>query len=350
MGLLNWVKNQLIDIIEWTDDSSNTLVWRFPRAGNEIKSGAQLIVREGQVAIFVHEGQIGDVFKPGRHVLSTQNIPILTSLASWKYGFNSPFKCEIYFVNTKQYTDMRWGTSNPILLRDADFGMVRVRAFGGYAIRVNPETATVFFKEIVGTDGDVKTEEIEGILRRNLIQTFTAVLGELKIPVLEVAGNVESVAAKCKEKMAEPFAKLGVILTAFLIESVSVPPEVEKAIDERAKIGAFGGIQGFAQAQAAYAMRDAAQNTGGIAGLGAGIGAAVGIGQVMASSMQGMFPPGGFGAQPPVPPGAPAPIPTATAAAPSVADRLRQLKDLHAQSLIDDATFAAKRDAILAEL
>jgi membrane protease subunit (stomatin/prohibitin family) len=350
MGLLDWVKNQLIDVIEWTDDSPNTLVWRFPRAGNEIKNGAQLIVREGQVAVFVHEGQIGDVFKPGRVQLTTANIPVLTSLSSWKYGFNSPFKCEVYFINTRQYTDMRWGTTNPILLRDADFGMVRVRAFGGYAIRVNPDGAGTFLKEVVGTDGDFKTDEVEGILRRNLIQAFTAVLGELKVPVLEVAGNVEGVAAKCKEKMAEPFAKLGVLLTTFLIENVSVPPEVEKAIDERAKIGAFGGMQGFAQAQAAYAMRDAAQNQGGIAGIGAGLGAGVGIGQAMAGAMQGMFPAGGFAA--PQAPAAQAPAPAAApvAATPSVADRLKLLKGLHADGLIDDATFAAKRDAILAEL
>ena len=347
MGLLDWVKNQLIDVIEWTDDSANTLVWRFPRAGNEIKNGAQLVVREGQVAVFVHEGQIGDVFKPGRYQLTTANIPVLTSLSSWKYGFNSPFKCEVYFVNTKQYTDMRWGTANPIPLRDADFGMVRVRAFGGYAIRVNADAAAVFMREVVGTDGDVKTEEIEGILRRNLLQTFTATLGQLKMPVLEVAANVETVAAQCKEKMAEPFAKLGVILTAFLIENVSVPPEVEKAMDERARIGAMGGMQGFMQSQAAYAMRDAAQNPGGMAGLGAGVGAGIGVGQMMGQAMAGMFG-GGLAApmgQPPqAPPAAAAP------AAPSFADRLKKLKELKEAGLIDDAAFAAKRDAILAEI
>ncbi len=341
MGLLDWVKNQLIDVIEWTDDSPDTLVWRFPRAGNEIKNGAQLIVREGQVAVFVHEGQLGDVFKPGRHALTTANIPVLTSLASWKYGFNSPFKCEVYFVNTKQYTDMRWGTTNPIPLRDADFGMVRVRAFGGYAIRVDPDAAGTFLKEVVGTDGDVGTDAVEGILRRHLLQSFTAVLGELKVPVLEVAATLETVAAKCREKMAAPFAKLGVVLTAFIIESVTVPPEVEKAMDERSRIGAMGGMQGFMQSQAAYALRDAAQNPSGMAGLGAGVAAGIGVGQVMGQALAGML--GGSGA--PVSPAAP--VPTGV---PTLADRLRQLKDLHGQGLIDEATFATKRDAILAEL
>lgn len=229
MGLLDWVKNQLIDVIEFTDDSSNTFVWRFPRAGNEIKNGAQLIVREGQVAVFVHEGQIGDVFKPGRYQLTTANIPVLTSLSSWKYGFNSPFKCEVYFVSTKQYTEMRWGTANPIPMRDPDFGMVRVRAFGGYAIKVNPDGAGTFIKEIVGTDGDFKIEEVEGVLRRNLLQVLLSAIGSLQIGVLQMSGNAMGVAQQVKPVVAESFTKFGVLLTDFQIESISLPPEIEKA-------------------------------------------------------------------------------------------------------------------------
>jgi membrane protease subunit (stomatin/prohibitin family) len=354
MGLLNWVKNQLIDVIEFTDDSANTLVWRFPRAGNEIKNGAQLIVREGQVAVFVHEGQIGDVFKPGRYQLTTANIPVLTSLSSWKYGFNSPFKCEVYFVSTKQYTEMRWGTANPIPMRDPDFGMVRVRAFGGYAIKVNPDGAGTFIKEIVGTDGDFKIEEIEGVLRRNLLQVLLSAIGSLQMGVLQMSGNAVGVAQQVKPAVAEAFSKFGVLLTDFQIESISLPPEIEKAMDERAKIGAMGGMQNFVQAQAAYAMRDAAQNQSGMAGLGAGVGAGIGVGQMMGQAMAGMFAGGFGGAAPmaaPVAPAAPAaPAPAAAGGGASVADRLKKLKDLHAQGLIDDATFAAKRDAILAEI
>ncbi len=342
MGLISWMKGQFIDIIEWLDDTNDTLVWRFPRHNNEIKNGAKLVVREGQMAVFIYEGQMGDIFKPGIYSLTTQNIPVLSTLKGWKYGFESPFKCEVYFVNTKQYTDMKWGTLNPITLRDADFGIVRVRAFGGYAIRVDSDNVATFIRQIVGTDGNFSTEEIEGQLRRTLLSAFTTTLGQLKVPVLDLAGNYESIAQQCKDRMDPEFQTLGLRLSKFLIENISLPPEVEKAIDQRTSMGAIGNMQQFAQYQSAQAIRDAAQNQNGMAGLGAGFGASMGIGNMMAGAMGGMFAP--------QQPQAAAPAAAAAPAGASVGDRLKQLKALHGEGLIDDATFAQRRDAILSEI
>ena len=289
MGIFGFIKGQLIDVISWLDDSNNTLCWRFPDNDQEIKRGAKLTVREGQVAIFISEGQVGDVFKPGLYTLTTQNIPIMTSLESWKYGFESPFKAEVYFINTRQYLDMKWGTMNPIPMRDADFGIVRVRAFGTYAIKVSDPLT--FFKTYVGTDGHFTTEEIEGQLRKTLVSTFTNTLGQAKIPVLDLAGNYDVIADKLSSKMDPEFQKGGISLAKFIIENISLPPEVEKAIDTRSSMGAVGNMGQFLQFQAGQAMRDAAQNPGG-AGTFAGIGAGMGIGQVFGQAMaQGMSSP-----------------------------------------------------------
>lgn len=238
MGLLGWIKNQFIDVIEWLDSSNNTLVWRFPDQDQEIKNGAKLTVREGQVAIFVNEGQIGDVFPPGLYSLTTQNLPILTSLKSWKYGFNSPFKAEVYFVNTKQYMDLRWGTMNPIMMRDPDFGVVRIRAFGLYAIQV--VDARTFFKELVGTDGHVTTNDVDGALKRMLVSAFTTSIASSGVPALDMAGNYEVVGARIQAKMASEFSQYGLSLRKFVIENISLPPEVEKALDTRTSMGVMG--------------------------------------------------------------------------------------------------------------
>ena len=346
MGILSWMKGQLIDIIECMDHSSDTLVWRFPRHNNEIKNGAQLIVREGQIAIFVHEGQMGDVFQPGMYTLTTQNIPVLSSLSGWQYGFESPFKCEVYFINTTQYVDMKWGTMNPIMLRDPDFGIVRIRAYGVYAIRVDAQGAPTFFREIVGTDGNFTTDEIEGHLRRTLVSSFTSTVGQAKIPALDLAGNYEAIADKCQEKMDEEFQKLGITLSKFIIENISLPDEVEKAIDQRSSMGAIGNLNAFTQYQAAQAMREAAQQPGGMAGMSMGAGAGFAMGQMMMGSVNAAQAP-----QATMPQAQPAAAPQAAApAGGGVGERLKQLKSLHEQGLIDDATFAAKRDAILAEI
>ncbi len=347
MGLISWMKGQFIDIIEWLDDSNDTLVWRFPRHNNEIKNGAKLIVREGQVALFVNEGQLADTFTPGTYDLTTQNMPVLSTLKGWKYGFESPFKCEVYFVNTRQYVDMKWGTLNPIMMRDPDFGIVRVRAFGIYAIKVDPKNASTFLREVVGTDGEFTTSEIEGQLRRTLVSAFTSTLGKSGIPVLDLAGNYEDIAKKCRDRMEEDFGGFGLKLTKFIIENISLPNEVEKAIEQRSSRGAIGNMATFTQYQAAQAMRDAATQPGGTAGMAMGLGAGLTMGQVMMGNMTaGMS--GQQMGQPTV--AAPAPAPAAAPAQPSIGERLKQLKGLHEQGLIDEATFAAKRDAILAEI
>ncbi|MFT5430758.1 MAG: membrane protease subunit (stomatin/prohibitin family), partial [Myxococcota bacterium] len=287
MGLLDWMRGQFIDIIEWLDNTNDTLVWRFPRHNNEIKNGAKLIVREGQVALFVDQGKVADMFMPGTYELTTENLPILSSLKGWKYGFASPYKAEVYFFNTRQYLDMKWGTMNPIMLRDADFGIVRVRAFGIYAIQIIPEEAATFLREIVGTDGLFTTSEIEGQLRRMLVSSFTTTLGKAGIPALDLAGNYDQIADKCSDAMAPQFAEYGLRLAKLMIENISLPPEVEKAIDQRSSMGAIGNLNAFTQYQAAQAMREAAQQPGGMAGMGVGMGAGMGMGQMMAGAMAG---------------------------------------------------------------
>jgi membrane protease subunit (stomatin/prohibitin family) len=286
---------------------------------------------------------MGDVFRPGLYTLDTQNIPILTSLKSWKYGFNSPFRCEVYFINTTQYLDMKWGTLNPITMRDQDFGMVRLRAYGIYSIRVLPEHAETFFKDIVGADGYVSAGEIEGHLRGMLVSSFTTALGQAKIPALDLAGNYDGIAKTCKAQMDAEFEGYGVSLTKFLIQNISLPPEVEKAIDTRASMGALGNMQQYTQYQAAQALRESANRPGGggTAGMAMEMSTGLAMGQMMAASMAG------FG-QPQQP--AAAPAAPAAPAAEDVGTRLKRLKGLHEQGLIDADTFAAKRDAILAEI
>lgn len=289
--------NQFIEVIEWLDDSQDTLLYRFPVAGQEIKNGAQLIVRESQTAVFVFEGQVADVFTPGKYEIDGGNTPILSKLGAWKYGFNSPFKSEVYFVNTKQFTDMKWGTSNPIMLRDADFGIVRLRAFGAYSMRVaDPAT---FIKEIAGTNAHFQTEDIEGQLKRAIVTEFSDSLGELKIPAIDLASQYKEIGEKIRGMINEDFKGYGLEVTKFYVENVSVPDEVQAAIDRRASMGALGNVDQYMKFQAADALRDAAQNEGGGAGLGAGLGAGFAVGNQMAGAFgagpQGGAPAGGGG-------------------------------------------------------
>lgn len=282
MGLFDKIKGEFIDIIEWLDTSNNTMIYRFDRHGNEIKNNAKLTVRESQVAVFINEGQIADVFEPGMYTLSTQNLPILSTLKGWKYGFNSPFKAEVYFVNTKNFTDLKWGTKNPIMMRDADFGIVRIRAFGSYCVRIR--NAAKFIKEIAGTDGRFTTEEINEQLKNIIITRFTDILGESKIPVLDLASNYNEMSEFISKKIANEFDEYGLEVTKFLIENVSVPPEVEAAIDKRSSMGAVGNLNAYMQFQTANALENAAK-TGGEANAGIGMG----MGFAMANQMAGMF-------------------------------------------------------------
>src|SRR3982751_3138793 len=298
MSILDNVKqaamNQFIEVIEWLDPSQNTLLYRFPVAGQEIKNGAQLIVRESQAAVFVFEGQIGDVFGPGRYAVDGGNTPILSKIGAWKYGFNSPFKSEVYFVNTKQFTDMKWGTSNPVMLRDADFGIVRLRAFGAYSLRVADPSE--FIRQIAGTNAHFQTEDIDGQLKRAIVTEFSDALGELKIPALDLAAQYKEIGEAIRGKINEDFKGYGLEVTKFYVENVSLPPEVEAAMDKRAEMGAIGNVDQYMKFQAADALRDAAQNEGGGAGLGAGLGAGFAVGNQMVNAFgQGGGPNAGGG-------------------------------------------------------
>jgi membrane protease subunit (stomatin/prohibitin family) len=296
MSFLDKVKdaalNQFIEVIEWLDESKDTLLYRFPVAGQEIKNGAQLIVRESQAAVFVFEGQVADVFTPGRYTVEGGNTPILSKLGAWKYGFNSPIKSEVYFVNTKQFTDLKWGTSNPIMLRDSDFGIVRLRAFGAYSLRVADPGE--FIKQIAGTNAHFQTEDIDGQLKRAIVTEFSDAIGEMKIPALDLAAQYKELGEAIRAKINEDFSGYGLEVTKFYVENISLPPEVEAAMDRRASMGALGDAQKYMQFQAADALRDAAQNEGGGAGLGAGLGAGFAVGGQMANAF-GANPQGGGG-------------------------------------------------------
>ncbi|PIC66880.1 hypothetical protein CSV71_09510 [Sporosarcina sp. P21c] len=283
MGFFNMFKNQFIEVIEWQAQDANTLVYQFPVHNNEIKMGAELTVRESQVAVFVNEGEIADVFGPGRHILYTQNMPILTKLKSWKYGFDSPFKAEVYFINTKQFVNQKWGTSNPIMMRDPDFGMIRLRGYGIYSYRVSEPT--VFLRELFGTNSSYDTNSIEGHLKKMIISGLSDLFAESQLPALDLSMHYDELSEKGKEKMMSRFAAFGFEITSLYIENLSLPKEVEQAMDKRTSMGVLGNMQQYQQYQAAEAMRDAAQNEGGMAGAGVGMGAGMGMGQVMANAM-----------------------------------------------------------------
>ena len=284
MGILNMLKGQLIDVIEWKDDSNDTMVHRYENNGKEIMMGAQLTVRESQVAIMVNEGKLADVFQPGRYELSTQNMPIMTALKSWKYGFNSPFKAEVYFINTKQFLDQKWGTSNPVMMRDAEFGMIRLRAFGIYSFRVGDPVA--FLKEVFGTNAYMTVEGVTGQIKRTLVSGLSDAIAQSKIPALDLAANYDELSQFALNTLAPRIANLGLKLESFVIENISLPDEVEKAIDRRTSMGVVGDLNQYTQFQAAEAMRDAANNPNGMGGIGAGMGAAAMMAQAMQNAAQ----------------------------------------------------------------
>ena len=278
MGLMDNIKKQIgtqfIEILEWLDDSQDTLVWRFPVYQQQIKMGAQLVVRENQVALFVNEGKAADLFSPGTYTLSTQNVPILTTLRGWKYGFQSPFKAEVYFFNTRLFTDLKWGTTNPVMMRDAEFGMIRLRAFGTYALKI--ADARKFFETVVGTQGLTATEEITGQLRSIVLSKLSDALAESKVAALDLAAHYDELSTTGKQVIGPEFASFGLELARFFIENISLPEEVEKAFDQRAKLGVLGDrMQQYTQLQAAEALGKAAENPGGLAGAGVGVGAGV---------------------------------------------------------------------------
>ena len=285
MGLFSKLTNQLVDVIEWKEASSDTMVYRYNHNDKEIMMGAQLTVRESQVAVMVNEGKIADVFQPGRYELSTQNMPILTALKSWKFGFNSPFKAEVYFINTHQFLDQKWGTSNPVMMRDAEFGMVRLRAFGIYSFRVADPVA--FLKEVFGTSAYMTVDGVTGQIKRTLVSGLSDAIAQSKIPALDLAANYDELSQYALQSLSPRIAALGLKLESFVIENISLPDEVEKAMDRRTSMGVVGNLNQYAQFQAAEAMREAANNQNGAAGMGAGMGA----GMMMAQAMQGAMQP-----------------------------------------------------------
>jgi membrane protease subunit (stomatin/prohibitin family) len=297
---------ELIDIVEWIDDTNDTLAYRFERHQNEIKYGAKLVVREGQTAVFINEGQLADVFKPGTYTLTTQNIPILATLKGWKYGFNSPFKAEVYFCSTRKFTNLKWGTPGPATMRDKDFGVVRATAFGIYAIRV--KDAGTFVKDLVGTDGRFTTDEIQENLRGKIGLRIKEVMPELGIPVMDMEGKVTEMGNRIRDRLASEFEGMGIELVEVQVQDIGLPEEVEKAMDKRGAMAAIGNLQAYTQYEAASSIRDAANNPGGIAGAAVGLGAGVAMGAQMMNAM-GAVAGGGAAAGAAVPP----PIPGAAA-------------------------------------
>ena len=287
MGLFDKLKGEFIDIVEWLDPSNNTIAYRFERYQNEIKMGAKLTVRESQVAVFVNEGQIADVFQPGMYTLSTENMPILSTLKGWKYGFNSPFKAEVYFVNTKKFMDNKWGTPNPIPVRDAEFGSVRLRAFGTYEYRV--EDAAKFIREVVGTDGDFTVDKINNQLRNIIVTRFADAVAEAHIPLLDMASNYNEFSEKISQTIIDEYKEYGLNLTKFLVSNITLPEEVEKALDKRSSMNILGDMNQYKQFQAANAMEAAATNPGGMGSDGMGMGMGFAMAGQMMSAMNPMM-------------------------------------------------------------
>ena len=287
MSLTDFIRSQFIEIIEWTDDSRDTLSYRFPDQDKEIKNGAQLIVRESQSVQFVYLGQYGDLFGPGKYTLATANIPILTRLKGWKYGFESPFKADVYYVTTRLFTGNKWGTSNPVMVRDHDFGIVRVRAFGTYDFRIVEPPK--FLKEVAGTDDHFRLDGFSDAMRSRLVSVFSEALANSKVPVLDVATRYQEL-GEALLPLINPVLKdkYGLEMPSFVIENVSVPPEVEAAIDKRASMAAVGNLNDYVKFQMAQGLEK------GGAGVG-GIGAEMAVGMSIANQMLNQ--PGGIAAQ-----------------------------------------------------
>jgi excisionase family DNA binding protein len=286
MGLFDYLSSQLLEIIQWEDDSRDTLSWRFPDQDKEIKRGAQLIVRESQTAQFIYLGQFGDTFAPGKYSLTTDNIPILSTLKGWKYGFESPFKADVYFVNTRLFTGNKWGTSNPVMMRDADFGIVRARAFGTYDFRI--VDVKTFLKEVAGTDAHFRLDEFADTMRSRIVSVFTDALATAKVPVLDVASRYGELGAALLPLINPAISqKYGLEISSFIVENVSLPPEVEAAIDKRSSMAAIGNLNDYVKLQMAEGL--AKGGGGGPGGAAAEMAMGFGMAQQMMSQPGGIL-------------------------------------------------------------
>lgn len=317
MGLMDLIKGELIEIIEWTDDSRDTLSYRWPDEDKEIKRGAQLIVRESQMVQFVYLGQFGDLFGPGKHELVTENIPVLSTLRGWKYGFETPFKADVYFLNTRLFTGNKWGTSNPVMMRDNDFGIVRVRAFGTFDFKI--VTPSVFLKEVAGSDHHFRLDEFADVMRSRIVSLFSEAITQAKVPVLDVAARYSELGNALLPLLnAVTVPKYGIEFVTFVLENVSVPPEVEQAIDKRSSMAAIGNLNDYVKFQMAQGM---AQPGGGGPG---GFATEMAVGMAMAQQMMQQSGMGGA-TPPPLPGAAPAAATAAAAAAPAAASGAPEL-------------------------
>lgn len=308
MSILNFIKGQLLEVIEFNDDSRDTLAWRFPDEDKEIKNGAQLIVRESQIAQFVAAGQFADTFGPGKHTLTTENIPVLSTILGWKYGFQSPFKCDVYYLNTRLFTGNKWGTANPVMLRDRDFGVVRLRAFGTFDFRISDPK--LFLKEVAGTDHNFRLEEFADTMRSRLVSVFSEALASAQVPALDVATRYSELGEALLPVVNQHVsAKYGIEFATFVVENISVPPEVEQAIDKRAGMSVIGNLNDYVKYQMGAAM-----GQGGEAGAAAAMPAQMAMGFAMAQQMANsmMNPQAGQSMTPAAPAAAPAATPIST--------------------------------------
>ncbi|HEY0589634.1 MAG TPA: SPFH domain-containing protein [Pseudoduganella sp.] len=350
MGIGSFIKKQFIDVLQWNEDTEGVLSWRYPMQDFEIQNGAVLIVRESQIAVFVNEGQIADVFGPGTHKLTTQTLPLLTNLKNWDKLFDSPFKSDVYFFSTRVQTGRKWGTPQPITIRDKDFDMIRVRAFGMYSYRVTDPRK--FFTELSGTRNVYTREDVEDQLRGILLASMANSLGASQIAFLDMAANQALMAQEVKGGLADAFARYGIGLDEFNVASVSLPEELQAALDERISAGMKGGMSadkmaGYTKYQVAQSIPLAAGNEGGLAGIGAGLGAGLTVGQVMGQAMGQALNPG---AAPTAAPAAAAPAAPAAPVQESIEDRLGKLKALLDKGLISPADYDATKAELLKKL
>ena len=344
MGIGSFIKKQFIDVLQWNEDTDGVLAWRYPMQDQEIQNGGQLVVRESQVALFVNEGQVADVFGPGTHTLNTRTLPVLTNLKNWDKLFESPFKSDVYFFSTRLQTGRKWGTPQPITIRDKDFDMVRVRAFGMYSYRVT--NARAFFSEISGTREVYTRDEVEDQLRGILMASMASSLGASQVPFLDMAANQALMAQQVKGDLTAAFARYGIALDEFNVASVSLPEELQAALDERISAGMKGGMSadklaGFTKYQVASSIPLAAGNEGGLAGIGAGLGAGLSVGQVIGQTMGSTLAPQAA---------APAPAAAAAPAEDSIEGRLEKLKGLLDKGLISAADYDSTKAELLKKL
>jgi membrane protease subunit (stomatin/prohibitin family) len=338
MALMDFIKKQFIDILQWTESGDGTLAWRFPMQEMEIQNGASLTVRDSQVALFVNEGTVADVFVPGMYKLTTQTLPVLTYLKNWDKLFESPFKSDVYFFSTRTQLDQKWGTPNPITIRDKEFGIVRMRAFGIYSYHLSD--AKTFYQKISGTRDTYPREDLEGQLRNSLIAGMTDLFGESGVSFVDMAGNQDEFGQAMMFKMKPMFAEFGLTLDSLVVQNVSLPEELQKILDQKIGMNMIGDMGRFTQYQVANAIPEAAKNEGGMAGMGVGLGAGVGFGQVMGQAMASAMQPAAGAV----------PAPAAAVSADEVVATLEKLHGLVEKGILSQTEFDAKKAELLKKL